>query len=279
MHETRHTKRPSRAVDNTDWLKSVAILLVAIDHTGHFFIENGQWWSALGRLAAPPFFFLLGYAQTRTVPLHWIGLGVMLTLLESWNADWTFVTLNIIFSFALIRLARPYVQKVADYNAWISFAVFTVGLLAGLPIASKIIDYGAEGWLWALFGFYQRMYIDAKFAAHADNASQSVGPTATALAGNANIIRLLACCDAAFVYIWQEQREYSFPTIHFAAVIFGVTILSLALCQFRRGPSIMQPPAPLSGALLFIGRHTFEIYAIQLACYELIVKFFPDLAS
>jgi hypothetical protein len=41
----------------------------------------------------------------------------------------------------------------------------------------------------------------------------------------------------------------------------------------------MQPPAPLSGALLFIGRHTFEIYAIQLACYELIVKFFPDLAS
>ncbi len=32
------------------------------------------------------FFFLMGYAQTRTVPLRWIWLGVILTLLESWNA-------------------------------------------------------------------------------------------------------------------------------------------------------------------------------------------------
>ena len=32
------------------------------------------------------FFFLLGFAQTRTVALNWIWLGVILTVLESWNA-------------------------------------------------------------------------------------------------------------------------------------------------------------------------------------------------
>ena len=48
-------------IDNTDWLKSAAIILVAIDHFGFFFVENAEWWSVLGRLAAPVFFFLIGF--------------------------------------------------------------------------------------------------------------------------------------------------------------------------------------------------------------------------
>ena len=74
--------RTPHAVDNTDWLKTAAIILVVVDHIGYFFIEDADWWSVFGRLAAPSFFFLLGYAQTRTVPLHWIWLGVILTMLE-----------------------------------------------------------------------------------------------------------------------------------------------------------------------------------------------------
>ena len=77
MHDaTRSTSSPHRnsytrhAVDNTDWLKTAAIISVAVDHFGHFFMEDDKWWSVFGRLAAPTFFFLMGYAQTRTVPLH-----------------------------------------------------------------------------------------------------------------------------------------------------------------------------------------------------------------
>src|SRR6185503_6836606 len=78
----------SYLVDSTDWLKAVAIILVSIDHFGYFFMEDDLWWAAFGRLAAPTFFFLVGYAKTRTVPIHWIALGIVLTLLDSWNADW-----------------------------------------------------------------------------------------------------------------------------------------------------------------------------------------------
>ena len=91
-------------------------------------------------------------------------------------------------------------------------------------------------------------------------------------------MRLLACFVAAAVYIWQEQREYSFPQIHFAVFILGVGVLSLGLCLFRRGPSRIQPPEAIAGALRFIGRHTLEIYALQLAGSELIIKLAPDLA-
>jgi hypothetical protein len=45
-----------------------------------------------------------------------------------------------------------------------------------------------------------------------------------------------------------------------------------------RGPSRIHPPEPIARALRFIGRRTLEIYAIQLAGSELLVKFVPSLA-
>ena len=115
----------------------------------------------------------MGYAQTRTVPLHWIWLGVILTLLDSWNDDWTWVAPNILLSLALIRIARPYVQILLQHHSWAAFALLVFVLFALLPIAEKIVEYGAEGWLWALFGLCQRMYVDGRSATDVDGVAQS----------------------------------------------------------------------------------------------------------
>jgi hypothetical protein len=88
----------------------------------------------------------------------------------------------------------------------------------------------------------------------------------------------VACLVAAVGYVWQEQREYSFPQVYFAAFIFSISVWSANLCLFQRGPSRVQPPKALAAVLRFIGRHTLEIYAIQLAGSELIIKLVPDLA-
>ncbi|MFA9435280.1 MAG: hypothetical protein ACERKR_11440, partial [Deltaproteobacteria bacterium] len=134
------------------------------------------------------------------------------------------------------------------------------------------------GWLWALFGLCLRMYVDRRSAPGVDGTAQSSAPPAHAMTDNLGLLRLLACFAAVFVYVWQEQMEFSFYPIHFAAFILGIGVLSLSLCLFQRGPSRIQPPEPISGALRFVGRHTLEIYAIQLAGSELIIKLLPDLA-
>ena len=278
MHDTTRSTRTVHTVDKTDWLKTAAIILVSVDHVGYFFIEDDQWWSVFGRLAAPMFFFLMGYAQTRTVPLQWIWLGVVLTLLDSWNTDWTWVAPNILLSFTLIRIARPYVQILVHHYGWAAFVLLVSALCAMLPIAAEIVDYGAEGWLWALFGFYQRIYADGEKATDEDGATQSSASTAHAMTENVGLVRLLACFVAAVVYVWQEQVEFSFSHMHFVVFILGIGVLSLSLCLFRRGPSRIQPPEAIAGVLRLIGRYTLEIYAIQLAGSELIVKLVPDLA-
>jgi hypothetical protein len=268
----------SHAVDNTDWLKTAAIIFVSAGHLGFFFMEDELWWSVFGRFAAPPFFFLVGYAQGRTVPLHWIGIGVILTLLESWNADWTWVAPNILLSFVLIRIARPYVQMFLQNRGWLAFVVLVSVLLALLPAAAKIVDYGAEGWLWALFGLCQRRYLDGISAATTDGSRGSPAPTLTATDA-AGLMRLLACLVAAVVFVWQEQKEFSFPAVHLAVVVLGLGVLSISLCLFTRGESRFQPPEKIASTLRFVGRHTLAIYAIQLAGSELLVKLLPDLSA
>jgi uncharacterized membrane protein len=270
--------RSSKAVDNTDWLKTVAIILVAVDHFGFFFMEDDAWWSAVGRLAAPSFFFLIGYAQTRTVPLHWIWLAAVLTLLDSWNHHWRWVAPNILFSLALIRLARPYAQELLQRHGWTALAVLVCAMLVALPVTGKIVDYGAEGWLWGLFGLCQRIYVDAGSAADGDGAAQTPVASARARTRNAGAMRLAACFLATLAYVWGEQREYRFAPLQLAAFILGIGALSLALCRFHRAASLVQPPKDLAGILRFIGRHTLEIYAIQLAGSEILIKLVPDLA-
>jgi hypothetical protein len=184
---------------------------------------------------------------------------------------------HILLSSSLIRIARPYVLIFAQHQ-WAAFVLLVSALFAVLPIASKVVDYGAEGWLWALFGLYQRMYVDGRSATDVGGATPNSAPSAQAMTENVSQMRLLACFVAVVVYIWQEQREFSFPQIHFAAFILGVGVLSTSLCLFLRGPSRIQPPEPIAGVLRFIGRHTLEIYAIQLAGSELLVKLVPDLA-
>jgi hypothetical protein len=267
------------AVDNTDWLKTAAIVLVLVGHFGHFFVADDRWWSAFARPAAPPFFFLLGYAQSRTVPLSWIGFGVILTALESWNDDWRWVAPNILLSLALIRLARPYAQILLQRHGWAAFTLLVIVLAAAAPFAGRIVDYGAEGWLWALFGLCQRMYVDSRADADVDGAGQSPAPAARATTTNIWLMRLVACLIAVAVYVWQEQAEFSFRPPQLAAFILGIGILSASLCLFRRGPSRIQPPQPIAGTLRFIGRYTLEIYAIELAGFELIIKLLPDLAA
>jgi hypothetical protein len=275
MHDVPSSTRAAPPVDNTDWLKTVAIIAVVIGHFGHFFMEDDHWWAVFGRVAAPIFFFFQGYAESRKVPLNWIWIGVILTLLDSWNADWKWVAPNILLSYVLIRLAHPYVQSFVQHHGWAAVGLLVSALLALLPLTGKVVDYGAEGWLWALFGLYQRRYVAGTSA---KGATQTSSPPARGLNENFGLMRLLVCCIAAGVYIWQEQQEFRFSPIQLAVVILLVGVTSLGLSRFMRGPSPIQPPEPIASVLHFIGRHTLEIYAIQLAGSELLVKLVPALA-
>lgn len=266
-------------VDNTDWLKAAAIILVTIGHFGYFFIENSGWWSVAGRLAAPPFFFMIGYARSRVIPLHWIGLGIVLTLLDSWNNHWNWMALNILLSYVLIRMVRPQVQNLIKAYSWPAFVIFIGILLILLPLFSKFFDYGSAGWLWAIFGLCQRMYLERRSLIDNVDTSQSSSAAVSTIPESIGLMRLFGCFVAAVAYLWQEQIEFSFTEVQFTVFFLGTVLMSWSLCLFQRAPSRIQPGVFIGSTLHFIGRHTLALYAIPLAGFELIILLMPQLTG
>jgi hypothetical protein len=269
----------SNIVDRTDWLKTVAILLVAVDHIGYFFVENSDWWSVFGRFAAPVFFFLLGYANSKRVPVSWVLLGLLLTTLDSWNNDWTWVAPNILLSLVFIRVVRPYVEAGLRKTGLLGFALLVVVLVLIVPFTGEVVEYGSEGWLWALFGLIQRNYVDAQSTPKKPWMDRGILSLSLSEQTCLKVMRITAIILAATVAIWQEQIEYLFAPVQLSILMAGMALLSGILWQFCRGPSRYQPSAVVAVMLRFAGRYTLEIYAIQLAVSEVIVNLLPALAA
>lgn len=238
---------------STDWLKLVGITAFLIDHAGLFFIENDDWWRMAGRIAAPIFFFLIGFARSRNIPLSWLLWGVALTLMDWWIDGGQDFTLNILLNFAFVRLALRGIDRWAS-QPWQLALVALIAILL-LPWADTIFEYGAEGWLWALFGYTQRLW------RHGDMAYA--------------YRRIMFAGVAALFYVVAESAEHQFENFEALALAFITLALAIALLGFDRTVRTVQPPSFLAKPLVWISHYSLAIYAISLFLMQDVFYVFP----
>jgi hypothetical protein len=242
--------RSPAPISTTDLLKFAGLAFVFADHIGLFFAPDEDWWRVVGRVAAPIFFFLIGFARTSAVPLIWLFLGAALTALDAYvSEDFDDVTLNILFNFALIRFAMPHIERHVLTRAW-GVALLALFCAAMIPLAALVLEYGAEGWLWALFGLAAREAI-------------ARGTPAARL--QRNLIAVF--CPA--VYLMVEIRDFEFEPVQGAALVVLIAALALTLFMFRRADAPFHPPPPVARVLNWIGRRSLEIYAVSLFLMQL----------
>lgn len=251
-------------VTTTDLLKLAGLAFVLIDHIGLFFTPDQDWWRVVGRAAAPVFFFLIGFARTRSIPLSWIVLGSVLTALDAYvSEEWGDVTLNILFNFALIRLAAPAIETrvlaTKQGGRW-GFALLALFCAAMIPLAGMVLEYGAEGWLWALFGLAAR---EAAVRGDADSQMR----------------RNLVAAFCAAVYLFVEIRDFAFEAAEAGALAALICALAFVLARFRRADAPVRFPAPVACALGWIGHRSLEIYAVSLFLMQLAGHFLEDTAD
>jgi len=242
--------RSPAPITTTDLLKLAGLAFVFVDHTGLFFAPDQDWWRVAGRAAAPIFFFLIGFARASPVPMSWIALGAALTALDLYVSDgFEGVTLNILFNFALIRLAMPAIEAKVLTRRW-GMAALALVCAAMIPVLAAFLEYGAEGWLWALFGIAAREAV------------------ATG-AKDARVRRNVVAVFCATVYLFVEMRDFEFETGQGAALVGLIAVLAFVLVAFRRAPAPFQPAPPVARVVSWIGRHSLEIYAVSLFLMQL----------
>lgn len=251
MAQYRPARPPGDAATTTDLLKFAALVLVVVDHYGLLFDEDENWWRVPGRLAAPVFFFLIGFARTRGTPTSWLLWGAVLTAADyATSGSIAEVSPNILLNFALLRsLVLPAVERWVVPQPW-RLAVLAFLLAALIDPSDRVLEYGTEGWLWALFGLLHRTA-----PAEPSRAAPLTRTGVAAVAGTA--------------YVLREIHDHAFNLVQATLLAAMVVGLSLLLGRFRRVELAPQPPEPLAALLRFCGTRSLEIYAVTLLVMQI----------
>jgi hypothetical protein len=230
-------------VTSIDVMKTVALVLMVIDHVGWLLFPQIEWFRVLGRLCIPLWFFLIGYARARDVPTRWLVAGIIM-MVSNILVGLPALPLAVLFTMALTRVAiDPFWRFVAakPYYFWWSvlllmFAAYATGL---------VVEYGTIGFLLACCGYAVRNREEV------DTALEGVARTPSQ-----------ALMIAVFIgFGILEAMSFGFSMLAFAVLLAGLTGVYFVLQTFE---TKTLPGVGNANLFQFFGRYTLEIYVIHL---------------
>jgi hypothetical protein len=243
------TKALPKDLTSYDFLKTAALLLMIVDHVGCYFFPDDLWWRAVGRLSAPFWLFLIGYAQTRDLsPKLWIGAGIL--LLSSFFISPAFFPVNILVTIILIRLE---LDKLATYmfSETSRIIMIWVVLAAAAVPSFFLLDYGTPGLLIALFGYMLR--------------HRGENPRL-----NKQSIENFGLATMA-LYVFLAAFWYGFDQVQILFIMLGSMGVFWVLYNFQpRTYPDLALPAPIAGLIKLCGRRTLEFYVSHLLVFKIL---------
>jgi hypothetical protein len=247
------TPDETASVTAIDLWKTAAIVLMFVDHYGNFFAPEETVWRAIGRACLPIWFFLIGFARSRSIQVQWLIVGAILTLIDyltSPGLPETYV--NILINFMIIRVCLTPIERYILPDV-LRLAVLCIFLALLEPLAGHYLEYGSHGMLLALAGLLHRHWLDSK---------------GTSAAQDWFYKRAGAGFYGAAAFIIVENSIYDFPPWQLVLLIALCTSIAFGLILFQPA-SINVRSTALANALRFTGVYSLHIYAIHIAALML----------
>lgn len=255
-HSMSQAKTLPPEITSYDLLKTLALILMIIDHTGHFFFPYDArtnnvevvWFRVLGRFCIPIWFFLIGYAQTTAIPKRlWVCAG--LVTLSAMVSGGTIFPLNILFTIIAARYVRDGVARKALESPEHMRGIFFLLLLGTLP-SSLMFEYGSIILFFVIFGqmrrFPDKMSMDKRYL-------------------------YLFVFLSFFLFLFSQGLTLNIPEASQALALFvGFGLVAMVLWRFKPAtyPKLTRALGPLRYLLMFTGRRTLEIYTAHLILFR-----------
>ncbi len=234
----------SKNITSYDLLKTAALLLMFVDHAGYFFFPEEPWFRVVGRLSAPIWFFLIGYAETRQIPKMMLLCGAAVSGMWMVSGQYLF-PLNNLFSLALCRIMIDRVMQNALRSYEALWGMFLLLFFTALP-AMLLLDYGTLGLMFGMLGFIVRHRSEISIEARI-------------------LFGFMTAVSFAYSFINLVLMPW-LSDLQLAVLFLGVWILSLGLYFFRPAefPVLTKVTGPFAVIIRLFGRRTLEIYTIHL---------------
>jgi len=240
-------KKLSSEITSYDILKTLAVVLMIIDHIGAYFFPDSMEWRVVGRLCVPMWMFLIGYARSRDVsPRLWVGACLLV------GADvivgWPILSLNIIFTILLVRLILDRVVVLFERSQMMRNAVGLGIVLLFIP--TMVVDYGTSALALAMYGYYVRRYQE----------------------GACDLSFMRGVMVFAFiVFVVGQQISFGFSSVQFGLVVGGLLFVTLMLQYFnaREFSKLGQKIGVIGkSAFKLCGRYFLEIFVVHLLIFK-----------
>lgn len=231
-----------------DLLKTLAIVLMLADHIGYYFFKDIEWFRVFGRMSVPIWFFLIGYAQSRDLPLKlWASMAVL-------------VVANIIFGLYLIPLnilaTIIFVRLVLDKVARIAFRGVE-------PMAYTLVGLGVLALPTWVFFEYGTIAVILAMAGYALRNRETIPMTDSTL-------RFFFGFFVLF-YAFTQILMFDFTPLGNQVMFVGVGLIGVLLYLFKpQTEDYFEAtwPQPVLSLFKLCGRYSLEIYVVHLLIFK-----------
>ena len=248
--------RYGAAVNSHDLLKGLAITVMVVDHTGRFFVDDNVWMRLVGRMAAPLFFFLVGYSGSYRFKSQILLLGIALStisfLTSTENGIGRILPLNILLSFVLIKIVLDRWDPAAQFSDLL-VTILVILMVVSIPTYGFVVEYGSLGLCYA---------IGARLLAQRHPLARFWMCATVSVHFLFEMIALL---------IWNPSvpasiLPYAIPCL---AAAFGVNLaifLNFRVRTFDIGCSWIRVP------VMYVSRYSLQIYFFHLAAFMIVYR-------
>jgi len=243
-------------ITSYDLLKTLAMVLMIVDHVGAYFFPENEWLRAVGRLCVPMWLFLIGYARTRDIPFM-MWSGALILLFANFMVGMPILAANILVTMIFVRLTLDFFAdkflKSVFFMVGLSFLMFLLAIPSML-----VTEYGVLGLMFALCGYFLRNQDEVRQKGWNEN------------------FPFKFIIFTAFLYALQQQLDFGFGVNSFAFVAGGAIAVGAALMRFKplEFPDFTQKlPGLLVAFFHLLGRRTLEIYVLHLIAFKVIALY------
>lgn len=240
-----------REVTTYDILKTLAVLLMIVDHIGYYLYPDENWFRVFGRMCVPMWFFLVGYARTRDLaPRIWIGAAAL--VIGNIVYGGYILPLSILATILIVRFSLDACVRLFNRSGLMMVITGTLLVLFIIP-TSIVIEYGATGYILAMLGYFVRHRKENGYAQ--------------------DFITSYAVF-AAVVFILTQSVLFGFTGPQFFVLALGCCAVIFQLCNFEGRTLGWNMPSWCKSTLQFTGRRTLEIYVIHIWIFGIIAAYY-----
>lgn len=243
----------SAFITNLDILKSIAMILMVIDHIGVFFFPDQPLWRAIGRACIPLWFGLAGYASPKNIGDKRliiggtiVGIGYLLLVGRLLPLNALFTILAIHIQTYLLMDIRSIWERWTRTTRLCALGLYSAVLMTLIPVL-HVWEYGSTALLLGLLGFLKK---------HPALLQPMDRWIYSGLIG--------------LVTIMTQLHYYEFQGIAAVVCVLG---MGAALLLLSRVPVDTVHPGHSSLLLRLLGRYTLEFYVIHLLLCMLLYNY------